>query len=72
MKVTQVVMNRLIDVKEATRWLSVTEGTLYKWVGQGKIGHKKIGRLVKFDPIEVQKWIQDQTVMPMPEKRYGR
>ncbi len=72
MKTSTVVMNRLIGIKEAARWLSVTESTLYKWVSQGKIGHKKIGRLVKFDPVEVQEWIQAQTVMPMPEKRYGR
>ena len=38
MKVTQVVMNRLIDVKEAARWLNVTESTLYKWLLLSTVG----------------------------------
>ena len=72
MKKEQTATHRLIDVKEAARWLGVTEGTLYKMTYQRRIPHVKVGRLTKFDPIKLQKWIQDQTVMPMPEKRYGR
>jgi len=40
--------------------------TLYKWVGQRKIPHIKLGRLVKFDPAKLEEWIKQQTVMPMP------
>ncbi len=72
MKVTQVVMNRLIGIKEVARWLGVTETTLYKMTYQRKIPHVKVGRLTKFDPVKLEEWIQAQTVMPMPEKRYGR
>ncbi len=69
MKVTQVVMNRLIDVKEVARWLGVTETTLYKMTYQRKIPHVKVGRLTKFDPVKLQEWIKAKTVMPMPERR---
>ena len=68
MKVTQVVMNRLIDIKEAARWLGVTETTLYKMTYQRKIPHVKVGRLTKFDPVKLEEWIKAQTVMPMPWK----
>ncbi len=72
MKSTHVLMNRLIGIKEVARWLGVTETTLYKMTYQRKIPHVKVGRLTKFDPVKLEEWIQAQTVMPMPEKRYGR
>jgi hypothetical protein len=28
-----------------------------------------MGRLVKFDPIKLEEWIKQQTVMPMPERK---
>ena len=55
----------LIDVKELSQRLSVSKFTIYCWVSQGKIPHVKIcGRLVRFDPREVETWINEQRVKP--------
>ena len=59
----------LIGVHEAARYISVSVTTLYKWVSQRKIPYIKMGRLVKFDPMKLEEWIKQQTVMPMPERR---
>ena len=60
---------RLLDIHEAAQYTGVSVTTLYKWVSQRKIPHIKIGRLVKFDPVALDEWIKQQTVMPMPERR---
>jgi len=60
---------RLIDIQEASKITGVSIPTLYKWVSQRKIPHIKMGRLVKFDPLKLDEWIKQQTVMPMPERK---
>jgi len=60
---------QLITIKDASLFTGVPVPTLYKWVGQRKIPHVKMGRLVKFDLAKLDEWIKQQTVMPMPEKR---
>lgn len=72
MKTQNIVINRLIGIKEAARWLGVNETTLYKMTYQRKVPHVKVGRLTKFDPVKLQEWIKAQTVMPMLEKRHGK
>ena len=60
---------RLIGVQEAARYIGISFTTLYKGVSQRKIPYIKMGKLVKFDPIKLDEWIKQQTVMPMPERR---
>jgi excisionase family DNA binding protein len=60
---------RLLTIQQASQITGVSIPTLYKWVSQRKIHHIKMGRLVKFDPIKLEEWIKQQTVMPMPERR---
>jgi excisionase family DNA binding protein len=60
---------RLIGVQEAARYIGISVTTLYKGVSQRKIPYIKMGKLVKFDPIKLDEWIKQQTVMPMPERR---
>ncbi len=59
---------RLIDIQEAAHMTGISVPTLYKWVNQRKIPHIKMGRLVKFDPVKLDEWIKQQTVMPMPNR----
>ena len=59
----------LITIREAARYTGIKATTLYRWVNQRKIPHIKMGRLVKFDPIKLDEWIKQQTVMPMPERK---
>lgn len=63
------LVSRLIGIQEAAHYTGISPTTIYKWVSQRKIPHIKMGRLVKFDPIKLDEWIKQQTVMPMPERR---
>ena len=59
----------LLTIQQAAQITGVSITTLYKWVSHRKIPYIKMGRLVKFDPIKLEEWIKQQTVMPMPERR---
>lgn len=55
----------LIDIKSLSKMLSISKFTIYTWVSEEKIPHIKInGRLVRFDPEEIEKWINEQRVQP--------
>ena len=38
--------------------LAVAQGTVYLWVKQGSIPHYKLGKAVRFDPQELQEWLE--------------
>ncbi len=59
---------RLFDIHQAARYTGISPTTLYKWVSQRKIPHIKLGGSLKFDPVKLDEWIKQRTVMPMPEK----
>ncbi len=59
----------LLTIQQAAQMTGVSITTLYKWVSHRKIPYIKMGRLVKFDPLKLEEWIKQQTVMPMPERR---
>ena len=61
--------HHLLTIQQAAQMTGVSTTTLYKWVSQRKIPYIKMGRLVKFDPLKLEEWIRQQTVMPMPERR---
>lgn len=62
-------MQRLVSIKEAAVYTGLSPHTIYTMVSQRRIPFVKLGRLVKFDLELLDKWIQQQTVMPMPPKR---
>lgn len=49
------------DIKKAAEILSVSEGTLRDWVYKRQIPFKKVGNLVRFDPSEVHRWIEERS-----------
>ena len=59
---------RLLNTQEAAEYIGVAESTLYKWVGQRRITHVKMGSLVRFDRRHLDQLITEQTVMPMPPR----
>lgn len=61
-------MNRLLSVREAALYLNVSPYTLYAMVSQRRVPYVKVGRLTKFDKGELDKWIKQNSVMPMPAK----
>lgn len=48
---------RLITVEELAEYLNLNPHTIYLWVEQGKIPFIKIGRMVRFDLIEIEEWL---------------
>ena len=60
---------RLLDITEVASYTGLSVHTLYTMVSQRRIPFVKMGRLVKFDPLLLDKWIKQNTVMPMPAKQ---
>ena len=61
-------MQRLVSIREAAVYTGLSPHTIYAMVSQRRIPFVKIGRLVKFDLELLDKWIKQQTVMPMLSK----
>ena len=45
-----------LDVGQVAEMLGLSIATIRKWVLTGYIPYKKIGRAVRFSPLEVQDW----------------
>jgi excisionase family DNA binding protein len=48
---------RLINIRQASQFLSVSVSTLYGWVWQRRIPFIKVGRAVRFDIQDLEKFI---------------
>ena len=58
-------LSRLISVPEAAAYTGLSPHTIYTMDSQRRIPFVKVGRLVKFDVELLDKWIKQNTVMPM-------
>jgi excisionase family DNA binding protein len=56
---------RLIDINEAGEYLRVSKNTIYSWICQRKIPFVKMGRLVRFDLRDIDKWVEKNKVNPV-------
>ena len=54
----------LINIKELSESLGVSDKTLYGWVHQKRIPFVKVGGLLRFDMKDIEKWIQKNKVQP--------
>ncbi|MDA0739572.1 MAG: helix-turn-helix domain-containing protein [Nitrospirae bacterium] len=61
---------RLLTIQEVSEYTGLSTHTLYTMVSQRRIPYVKVGRLTKFDVTLLDQWIAQNTVMPMPPKRY--
>ena len=48
---------KLLNVKEVAELIGVKPSTIYQWTHLGFIPHVKVGKLVRFKPDAVMKWI---------------
>jgi excisionase family DNA binding protein len=53
---------RYLGIGDLAEYLGLTKGTLYVWVCQRRIPYLKIGKLLKFDIIEIEKWLKDKRI----------
>jgi len=53
---------RLIGTEELAKYLDIKLNTVYCWVYLRKIPYLKVGRLVKFDLVEIDSWLADKRI----------
>ena len=53
---------RFLGIQELSEYLGLTKGSLYVWVCQRRIPYLKVGKLLKFDIIEINEWLKDKRV----------
>ncbi len=53
-------MRKLIGIKELAKQIDIPVGTIYVWTSMKVIPYYKVGRLVKFDEAEIEKWIEER------------
>ncbi|MFN0117808.1 MAG: helix-turn-helix domain-containing protein [Elusimicrobiota bacterium] len=55
--------NQLLTAKQAAEFLRVSIFTLYGWTSAGKIPHRKVGSLLRFDVNELVEWTKSNGQM---------
>lgn len=68
---TQNVLPDLIDVETLARHLGVTVHHIRRLVQERRIPYLKVGVFVRFDPQEVESWLEERRV-PEHEERPAR
>ena len=57
-----MIDRKLVGIKELAEYLGIKTDTLYSWIYQRKIPYVKVGRLVKFDSIQIDEWLSKNSV----------
>jgi excisionase family DNA binding protein len=50
----------LIRPDELARGLKVSNGAVYQWVDRGLIPYIRLGKCLRFDPLEIKEWLEKQ------------
>ena len=53
---------RLLDIKDVAIYTGLSTHTIYTMVSQRRIPYVKLGRLTKFDRLELDRWIASKSV----------
>ncbi|MGI9072246.1 MAG: helix-turn-helix domain-containing protein [Bryobacteraceae bacterium] len=53
----------LIDIDELSSRLCIAKGTLYNWVYLRRIPFVKLGRALRFDPLEIERVLQASSTL---------
>ena len=53
----------LIDIDELSVRLCIAKGTLYNWVYLRRIPFVKLGRTLRFDPVEIERVLRNSSTM---------
>lgn len=65
------MIKRYIGIPELSEYLGIRVSTVYAWVFQKRIPHMKLGKLVKFDLIELEAWLKDKRIEPIKDSLHG-
>ncbi len=61
-------MERLLTVQQVADLLGIKVQTIYLWVAQKRIPHRKIGRLVRFRMCDVEEFVEQRRRLPVEVK----
>jgi excisionase family DNA binding protein len=53
-----------LSIDEISEHLGVKKDTIYKWVARKKMPAHKVGRLLKFQVLEVDRWVRAGKAAP--------
>ncbi|MFA4984097.1 MAG: helix-turn-helix domain-containing protein [Candidatus Omnitrophota bacterium] len=53
-------MTRLMDLDELADYLRLKKQTIYNWLHEGKISGIKVGGVWRFDPKEINAWLNSR------------
>lgn len=56
------VTMKLMTIEELSAYINVKVKTLYDWTYKKQIPYLKLGRLVRFDQEEIEKWMKEKHV----------
>jgi len=62
---------RLLTIQEAAHFLAVSVSTLYGWVWQRRISFVKVGRALRFDLADLEKFVEANKTRPRSEARFS-
>jgi len=62
-------MTKLLTVTEVAEWLSVSPKTVYRWVHEEHVPHLKLGRVVRFDQKDIERWVKTKRTQPTKHNR---
>jgi excisionase family DNA binding protein len=52
----------ILTIGKLSKYLSVSPNTIYSWISRKKIPYIKLGRLVRFNRQDIDKWVQEKKV----------
>ena len=61
-------VRKLLSIEEAAHYLGLAKNTLYKMVSQKRIPFTKLGGRLLFPIAQLDEWIKQKTVMPIPAR----
>ena len=61
------VTKRLINTKQLSEYIGITEGTARVWCCLKKLPYVKVGRKVMFDLNDIDAWVDERRVKMHPD-----
>jgi len=55
-------MDNLVSIKTLSKTLDISQNTIRWWVATGKVPYVKLGKLVRFNVVKIQNFIDANTI----------
>lgn len=63
---------RMLDTEDMCAILNVSNKTIYSMADRGKIPHFRVGNLLRFDPFDIIKWLNDHRFGIQNKQKFDR